>query len=110
MRRTDRHLDVFGGPLTQEQIVLTSGVGNDVLIHLVARNANAARRHDAAEAGDGNLSGAAADVHDHAAVRLTYRKAGSDRCGHRLLDKADPTCTGSNGSVAHGTLLYFGDS
>ena len=48
--RADRDLDVLGRALAQEQVVLASGVGNDVLVELVAADAQAAADHDSAEA------------------------------------------------------------
>src|ERR1019366_2045562 len=81
-------LDVFRRPLTQEEVVLAPGVGNDVLVQLVAANSNAPAHDYAAEADDGDLGCAAADVHDQAAGRLIYRQAGADRGRHGFFDQA----------------------
>ena len=65
--RADRDLDVLGRPLAEEQVVLAPGERDDVLVHLVAADADAAADDDAAEADDGDLRRAAADVDDEAA-------------------------------------------
>ncbi len=76
--RADGDLDVLGRPLAEQQVVLAPGVGDDVLVHLVAADADAAADDDAAEADDGDLRRAAADVDDEAA-RWAPRWAGRRR-------------------------------
>src|SRR5438270_1380122 len=46
IRRADRDLDVLGGPFAHEQVELASGVGNDVLVHLIAADADRSRHDD----------------------------------------------------------------
>ncbi len=103
--RADGDLDVLCGALAQEQVVLASGVGNDVLVELVAADAQAATDDNSAEADDGDLSRPATDVDDQAAGRLTDRQAGADRGGHGLLDESRPACAGVEGRVTDGALL-----
>src|SRR5687768_4398328 len=88
VRRSDGDLDVLGRSLPHEQVVLAARETDDVSVHLVATDAHAARYHDPAQADDGDLGGAAADVDDEAAGRLADRKPGTDRRGHRLLDQS----------------------
>src|SRR5437660_1770877 len=90
VRRPDRDLDVFRGPLAHQQIELATSVGNDVLVHLVAADANGSRDDDAAEGCDRDLGRAAADVDDHRTRRFVHGKSRSDRRGHRLLDESRP--------------------
>src|ERR1700690_2960734 len=47
-RRADRDLDVFRGALAEEQVVLAASVGDDVDVHLIATDPDAAADHDAA--------------------------------------------------------------
>ena len=106
--RADGDLDVLRGPLAEEQVVLAAGERDDVLVHLVAADADRARHDDAAEGDDRDLGRAAADVDDEAARRLADRQAGADRGGHRLLDEARPAGAGVEGGVADGPLLDLG--
>ena len=48
--RADGDLDVLGRPLAEEQVVLASGERDDVLVHLVAADADRAADDDATEA------------------------------------------------------------
>ena len=104
----DRDLDVLGRPLAEEQVVLAPGERDDVLVHLVAADADGAADDDAAEPDDRDLGRAAADVDDEAARRLADRQAGADRGGHRLLDQARPARAGVERRVADGALLDLG--
>ena len=79
------------------------------LVDLVARDAQRARRDDAAEADDRDVGRAAADVDDHARGRLVDRQAGADGGGHRLLDHVDATGTAPGGGVLQGAPLDAGD-
>src|SRR5215210_8709307 len=84
---TDLELDLLGGLLTHEQLVLGLDVADDRLVHLVPADAERLADDDAAEADHGDLGGAAADVHDHVPGRLGDGEPGTDRGGHRLLDQ-----------------------
>ena len=61
----------------------------DAVVKGVARHRQAGRLDPAAHADDSNIGGAAADVHDHAAVRLAYLQTGTERSGHRLIYQKD---------------------
>ena len=71
------HLDLLGGALADQQVMDLAGVGDDLLVHLVAGDADGGADDDAAEGDDGDLGGAAADVDDHAAGGF------HDRAGRR---------------------------
>ena len=58
-------------------------------VEVVTGHANALAARDVAEAHDGHLGGAAADVHDHAGGRLDDRQARADAGGHGLLHQED---------------------
>ena len=67
-------VDIGGGTtdiavisLADEQVVGLLDVLNDRLVHLVARDAHRLAVDDAGERDDGDVGGAAADVHDHVA-------------------------------------------
>ena len=106
--RADGDLDVLGRALAEQQVVLAPGVGDDVLVELVAADAQAATDDDAAEADDRDLRRAAADVDDQAAGWLADGQARTDRRGHGLLDEPRPARAGVEGRVADGALLDFG--
>ena len=60
---------------------------------------------DAAEADDGDLGRAAADVDDHVAGRLADGQAGADGGGHRLLDQVRLAGAGAQARLLDGALL-----
>ncbi len=108
--RADRDLDLLGGPLAHQQVVLPSGEADDVDVHLVAADPDAAGHHDPAQADHGHLRGAAADIHDERPGRLRDRQAGADGGRHRLLDQSRPARPGVARGVLHGPLLDLGHS
>ena len=71
----DLELDLLGGLLADQQLVLALGVVDDRLVELVAADADRLRDDDPAERDHGDLAGAAADVDDHRAGRLADRQA-----------------------------------
>ena len=104
----NRDLDVLCRALAEQQVVLAPTVGNDVLVELVAADAQAAAHDDSAERDDSDFRRPAADVDDQAAGWLADRQAGADRRGHGLLDQAGPARAGVHRRVAHGPLLDLG--
>ena len=110
VRGRDRDLDVLRRALAEEQVVLAPGERDDVLVHLVATDADAPRDDDAAEADDRDLGRAAADVDDEAAGRLRDGQPGPDRGGHRLLDEPCPARPGVHRGIEDGALLDLGDA
>src|SRR5256885_6738771 len=67
VRGADRDLDVLGGALVHEQIELAAPVRADVLVHLVAADAERSQDYDVAARRDRDLRRAAPDVDDHRA-------------------------------------------
>ena len=61
------------------------------------------------ERDDGDVGGAAADVHDHVAGGLGDRHAGADRCRHRLLDQVHFAGLRAVGAVLDRALLHLRD-
>ena len=86
-RGADLELDLLGGLLADEQLVVALDVVDDRLVHLVAADAQRLRDDDAAERDDRDLGRAAADVDDHVPGRLCDGETGADRGRHRLLDE-----------------------
>src|SRR5690606_26443764 len=66
--RADLDFHAFGGRFTDQQIVFGTHILDDILVHFVARDTDAAADDDAAERKDGDLCRAAADVDHHAAA------------------------------------------
>ena len=66
----DLELDLLGGLLADQELVLLLDVVDDRLVHLVAADAEALRDDDAAERDHRDLGRAAADVDDHVPGRL----------------------------------------
>jgi len=75
-------------------------VADDGLVHLVAPGAHRGGVGEAAQREHGNLGGAAADVHHHAADRLGHRHVSADRGGHRLEDQVDVAGARVGGGIA----------
>ena len=103
-------LDLFGRALADQQVMDLAGVGDDVLVHLVAGHADGGADDDAAERDDGDLGRPTADVDDHAAGGLHHRQAGADRGRHRLLDQVAAARAGVQGGIVDGALFDFGDA
>src|SRR5205085_4381282 len=95
--------------LADEEVVLALDVLRDGLVHLVAGDAHRPRVDDAGQRYDGDVGGAAADVHDHVAVRLRDGEAGADGRAHRLLDQVDFAGLGAVGRVLDGAALDLRD-
>src|SRR5918994_595759 len=85
-RRAEGDLDLLGRTVADGEAVLLLHEADDRVVELVARHPHRLARHDAAEADNGHLGRAAADVDDHVPGRLLDRQAGADGRGHRLLD------------------------
>ena len=107
-RGADLELDLLGGLLADQQLVLALDVVDDRLVHLVAADAEALGDDDPAERDHGDLGGAAADVDDHVPGRLGDREAGADRGGHRLLDQVGLPRAGGERRLLDGAALDAG--
>ena len=104
------HFDFFSGALTDEKIVGPLHVVHHGGVELVAGHADGFRKHDAVERNDGDLGGAAADVHDHIGGRFVDRETDADGGGHGLGDRDDVAGTGVEGGVLDGALFHLGDA
>src|SRR5712691_11279103 len=106
--RADLELDLLGGLLADEQLVLALDVIDDRLVHLVAADAQRLRDDDPAQRDDGDLGGAAADVDDHVPGRLRDGQPGPDRGRHRLLDQVGLARAGAERRLLDRALLDAG--
>src|SRR5208282_688699 len=88
--------------------MVAADIGNDRLVHLVPADPNRSAIDDAAKRQHRHLGGPAADIYDHRAGRLGHRKAGTDRCRHRLLDQKDPPCASTFSRFSDRAPLYRG--
>ena len=100
----------LGGALAHQHVVLAAHILDDGLVELVAGHLNGGGLHHAAQGDDGDVAGAAADVHYHVAVGLGNVDARADGRGHRLLDEVHAAGAGLNARIDHGALLYLGDA
>src|SRR6185437_1121274 len=80
--RADLELDLLGGLLADQQLVLALYIADDRLVELVAADPDGLRDDDPAQRDHRHLAGAAADVDDHRPGRLAHWQARPDRCGH----------------------------
>jgi hypothetical protein len=92
-----------------KKVVRLLDVLDDRLVHLVARHAHRLAVDDARERDDGDVGGAAADVHDHVARGLGDRHAGADGGRHRFFDEVHLARLGAVGAVLHRALLDLRD-
>ena len=106
----DLHFHQLGGALAHQHVVLAAHILDDGLVELVAGHLDGGALHHAGEGDDGDVAGAAADIHHHVAVRLGNVDAGADGRGHRLLDQIHTAGARLDAGVHHGTLLDLGDA
>ena len=107
--RADLDLDLLGGPLADEEVVLPLDVLDDRLVHLVRGDADRLGVDDAGERDDGDVGRAAADVDDHVPGRLGDRRPDADGGRHRLLDDEDLAGARLERRVLHRPLLDLRD-
>ena len=106
----DLDLDLLGGALTDEQVVLALNESNDGLIEHITSHAHTAGSYDTAQRDDCDLRRAAADIHDHAAGGLADGQACTDGSSHGLFNDRHLTGTGLQGSLAHCAALHLGNT
>ena len=94
----DLHLHLLRCALADEDIVLAAHIFDDGLVELIAGHLDGGRLHHAGEADDGNVAGAAADIHHHMAVGLGDVDAGTDGRRHGLLDEVDTALSSRAGT------------
>src|SRR5207253_10553728 len=87
---TDVLLDPLSAALANEEIMVAADIGDDCFVHLVAPDPHRAAIDDAAQGEHRYLRRSTSDINDHRSCGLGHRKAGTDRCGHWLLDQEDP--------------------
>src|SRR3546814_18864255 len=104
----DLDLDALGGRFTDQHVVLTTHVGNDRFVELVAADAHGFRIDDAVERDHRDFRGATADVDDHRAARLADRDAGAARGGDRLFDNPYLARTGVFARLADSPAFDLG--
>ena len=100
-------LDLLRHPLADEHVVHVAGVGDHLLVHFVACDADGGADDDASQGDHGHLGRPAADVYDHAAVRLHHRQPGADSGCHRLLHQEGGAGAGVERGVVHRPLLHL---
>ena len=100
---------VLGGALADGDAELVAHELEDLLVVVVARDADAGGLDLAAEAQHGDVGGAAADVDDHPAIGDGDVDAGAEGGGDRLIDEVDLTGTGGHDGLHHGVALDAGD-
>ncbi len=103
------NLDLLGGALADEQVVLALEVGHDGFVHLVSGHADGARVDDTGERDDGDVGGAAADVDDHVSAGFGDGETGADGGDHGLLNEVNLGGLGAVGGVHDGALFDLGD-
>src|SRR5215218_793600 len=108
VRGADLELDLLGGLLADQELVLLLDVVDDRLVELVAADADRLRDDDPAERDHGDLGRAAADVDDHVAGRLAHRQTRADRGRHRLLDQVRLARAGRQARLLDRALLDAG--
>ena len=106
----DRHLHELGRALADQHVVLAFHVVDDRFVHLVATDADRARRHDAGERDHRDVRRATTDVNDHVPGRRRHVQPRTDRRRHRLLDQEHFPCTRGQRRLADGPLLDAGDA
>ena len=87
---------------------MTTDIGGDRLVHLVAADAHGTRIDDTAERQHGHFRCTAADVHHHRTRGFGDRKAGAKRCGHRLFDQIDFARTSRQSGFLNGAAFNGG--
>ena len=106
----DLHLHLLGGAFADEDVVFAAHVLDDGFVELVAGYLDGGALHHALQGDDGDITGAAADVHHHVALGLGDVDACADGGGHGLLDQIHMTGAGLQARVHHGALLHLGDA
>ena len=107
-----KELDVFKaglGALADGDAVFVADVLENLLIIVVTGHAHTGGLDLAAKAQHGDIRGAAADINDHAAVRLGDVDAGAEGGGDGLVDQVHLTGTGGHHGLHHGIALNAGD-
>src|SRR5713101_3412381 len=108
--RADRDLDEFSGAFADKHVILALDVLDDRLVHLVPGHAHRAGENHSGKRNHGDLGGAAADIDNHVARRLSNRESGADRRRHRFLDQVYLPGAGGFGRLAQRALFDPADA
>ena len=100
---------LFGGALANGNAVLVAHELEDLFVVVVAGHAHTGGLDLTAQTQHCNIGGAAADVDDHAALRLGDVDAGTESGGNGLVDQIHLTGTGGHHSFHHSIALDAGD-
>ena len=103
----DADLDVLGGAFPHHQVVHLFQVAADGIAEFIARHPHRLGNHRALEAEHRHFGGAAADVHDHRAHRLSNRQASADGGGHRFIHQVHLPGATETG-LPHGPAFHPG--
>ena len=106
----DGDLHLLRRALAHQDVVLAAHILDHGLVELVARHLDGGGLHHAAQGDDGDVGGAAADVHHHVAVGLGDVDARADGGGYGLLNEVHAAAPGLDARVHHRALLHLGDA
>ena len=106
----ERDLQLLRRAGANEQIVLAADILDDGVVKGVAGDLDGGGLHHTGQGDDGNIRGAAADIHHQVALRLGDVNAGADGGGHRLFDEVDLPCACVDAGVDDGPLLHLSDA
>jgi hypothetical protein len=90
-------------------VVLALQILHYRFVHFVAGYANGTGINDTAHGNDGNIGGAAADIHNHVSGGLFNGQSRADGRGHGLLDEIDLAGARAIGGVLHGAFFDGSD-
>src|SRR5699024_6097257 len=110
MSRTDRHLELFGGPSSDHHGVLLLDEGHDGQVEFVTAHTDGLGGDDSSHGDDGDLGGAPADVHHHVPGGFVDRKFRTDGRGHGFFDDVDPARTRLVARLLDRAVLDRGDT
>src|ERR1017187_271261 len=105
VRRANFDFDLFGGALTDEQVIFPFQVVHYGFVHFVSGDADRTRIDDSAHGDDSDVRGAAADIDDHVSGGLLDGQAGADGGSHGLFDEIDFAGASAIGGVLHGAFF-----
>ena len=100
---------LFGSQRSNGNLILFLDILGDAVIKGVARHRQAGGLDPAAHADDGNIRGATANIHDHAAVGLANLQPGPQRGGYRLIHQKHLLGSRRHDGLHNGVRLNAGD-
>ena len=106
----DGDLDLLGGLLADEHVVLLAHVIHDRLVEAVAAYTHAAPRHNVVHGDDRGLGGAAAHVHHHVAGGRANGQPCTIGSSQWLGNQIGSARARLHGGVVHGAFLHTGNA